>query len=346
MRSEQTARLQERLMSWATARTSATRPGGAPGVATIVAEDPDHVEALLAGDCVDDDSVILSPDEHPDPRVVRYRGSLTVPGDEGSINDELFLQTQEYRSCPYVSVLGPTFVRITHPTDLDVFLRDADAARATGQIADYLLEPALRVADGCALGESAGGAGPRSRLVVRGGGEVSTSPTGTALGAVGDGLAELVRRHDEINDAATQPCAVSLGAVVDDQVRTQALDSRPWLGRYLAGVDAIKALRARGGTGLHLSGFGHRLSSAVEGIDARDETSPLLLLWSDDAAYVVEPATRRTVRIALRTGALVEAILVAGSVEAAAAVVDPTAVAEVGRTLSAAGFPVPSGVLA
>lgn len=318
MQVHDSSRVREHLLAWGTARPTRSRSADATGTAVVVLADGAHVEPLLASDVVGAATVVLSPEPHADPRVAEYRGSLVEPGDEAAIEERVYLQTLEYRSCAYVSMLAPTFARITDAGDLQAFLDDADEARATGQIPQFLSEPSLLLADECALGRATGGAGPRARLVVRADGSMSTSPAGLALGAVGSSLDQLAAAYDAANAASGHPCAVSLAGVVPDATRADALDERPWLGRYLAGVEATKEIVARGGTGVRVSGFGGRLGRAAEGFAGADDDAPALVLWSDDAAYVVDLASRRTLRLSRRAGELVELLMVAGGVQEAA----------------------------
>ena len=337
---QDTTRLRERLLAWGTARPARSRAAGAPGSAIVVVEDEMHLDSLLASDAVDADTIVLAPAAHRDQRVATYRGSLTEPGDEAAVDEWVFLQTLEYRSCAYVSVLAPTFARITDPGDLAAFLQDADEARATGRVPQFLLEPSVLLADACAFGAPTTGAGPRDRLVVRADGSVSTSPRGLSLGTVGDPLAELVAAFDDANATGAPPCAVALAGVIPHEERVAALRDRPWLGRYVVGIDVVKELTARGGTGVRMSGFGGRLGDAAAALDGADDHSPVLLLWSDDGAYVADMASRRTIRVSRRVGELAELLLVAGGVEAAsgAGAASIADLARVDEALRAAGL--------
>jgi len=337
MRIADTPRLRDRLYSWAVGEPVVGRADW-PGTATVVLESPLDLGRVLGSQLVDDDTVVFAPGHLHSSDVVGYDGSLVVPGDEFSIDDSLFLQTQEYRVAPYASVLSGTFVRVTDGADLAAFVADADAARATGWFTPFLLNPAIRVVDRCALGTDGYDCGPRTRLLVRSGGEVATSPAGVLIGTVEDPLATLITEHDRISAASDAPCGVCLAGAVGEPTRAAALGERPWLGRYLDALDAIRELTTRGCTGLHVSGFGHRLLDGLASFDAHDVGRSQLLLWSDDATYLYDESTRRTMRISRRVGEVAEALLVCGSINEASALVAVDTLHQVVDAFGSAGL--------
>lgn len=159
-------------------------------------------------------------------------------------------------------------------------------------------------------------------------GSLSVSPWGARLGALGDGLARLEAEWHRLGRAGAAPCAVALGRVVPEAVGAAAAAERPWLGRYLAAVDALRELQARGIAEARVSGFGHRLAPALEGVDDAHDTvgtDAPMLLWTQDEAYVHIVDSRRTFKVDHAAGAAVEALLVCGSVEAAHTYADRTA---------------------
>lgn len=288
----------------------------------VVLENGEHLAAVLATDLAGPGTTLFVPGEDAVPAggpvVVGYGGSLGEPGAELSLNDEFYLQTQAYGVSEYISVLGPTVVRIAEFGDFPAYLADADRARAEGVFADFLTYPVIQLADLSALGAGPLQDGPRTRLYVAADGGVSTAPGGRRIGEPGDGLDRLEAAWAAINAESDQPCAVCLGAVVDEAERSCALASRPWLGRYLAAVAGIRDLRARGCFDVRVSGFGDRLLPALaEVLSPADATSAALplLLWTRDAAYVTG---ERTFKLDLDAGKLAEALLVTGSVDAAA----------------------------
>lgn len=323
------ARTKRQLMQWATGQAW-TSPDALPEkVSTIVLENSDHLTDVVESGLTGQDTVIFVPDGPGDatgPAIVAYEGSLREAGAEMSLSEAFFLQTQDYGTSEYMSVIGPTAIRVFGEEDFELYLADADRAAAEGVFAEFLTHPTVRIADLPALGAGPGLDGPRLRLHARPDGELSTSPTGLPLGKVGDDLSLLSAAWTRINAAGAHPCAVCLGEAVPEETRAAALAARPWLGRYLTVLAGIRDLRLRGASDVRASGFGGRLSPALEAVTApADLTDPDLpvLLWTDDAAYVHQPWPSRTFEVEHRAGRLAEALLVCGSIEAAAAYDDP-----------------------
>jgi hypothetical protein len=335
------------LASWGTG-AGLRRPDGATGTGTVVLESPAHLEQLLGGDLVGAGTLVLVPGEQGGeegdptggPLVLGYQGSLVEPGDEMSIGDSFFLQTQDYGTSQYMSVIGPTLIRITEPADFEAFLADADTARDKGEFPGHVIEPAVRLADLSALGAGPGADGPHTRLHVYGDGRVSTAPGGIPLGTLDSTLDELHVEWERVNSAAAHPCAVSLSAVVPDEERSAALAARPWLGRYLAALDALRELRSRGVLGLRVSGFGARLDASLAdaGRPADHAGTELpLLLWADETTYVHLPAGGRFFQLDARAARVAEALLVHGDFEASARHTDPEALRQVITFFATAG---------
>uniref|UniRef100_UPI0030C6CA05 daptide biosynthesis RiPP recognition protein n=1 Tax=Streptomyces scabiei TaxID=1930 RepID=UPI0030C6CA05 len=136
------ADLKERLIHWGTGE-SGTAAESAPeftydGAKTVVLENRDHLAAVLRSGVVGADTLVLvpgAPGEEPAAdghRVVGYEGSLAGAGGEFSPGAGFYLQIQGYGISEYMSVAGPTLVRIADDTDFDVFLADADRALLDG----------------------------------------------------------------------------------------------------------------------------------------------------------------------------------------------------------------------
>ncbi|MFI1045616.1 daptide biosynthesis RiPP recognition protein [Streptomyces griseoruber] len=318
--------LKERLMSWATGRTTVSQDAGYVA-RTVVLEDAAHLAALLASDAVDADTMIFVPGVDGSagpagsPTVIGYEGSLAEPGTEFTHDPGFYLQIQAYGISEYMSVVGPTLVRVADATDFESYLLDADRAHDQGTFADFLTNPAIQLADLPALGAGQDGDGPGLRLYVGPSGQVSTSPGGSPLGKAGDGFGGLVRAWERSNAESGRPCGVCLGAVVPEETRVAALAERPWLGRYLAAVHALRDLRARGILGTGVSGFGERLVTGLaehpEPADARDPDL-LLLLRAGEDVYAHAPRQGRTFRLSRTVAETAESLLVCGSVDAAA----------------------------
>ncbi|MFI1709723.1 daptide biosynthesis RiPP recognition protein [Streptomyces griseoruber] len=179
--------LKERLMSWATGRTTVSQNAG-HAARTVVLEDAAHLAALLASDAVDADTMIFVPGVEgsagsaDSPTVIGYEGSLAEPGTEFTHDPGFYLQIQAYGISEYMSVVGPTLVRVADATDFESYLLDADRAHDQGMFADFLTNPAIQLADLPGLGAGQSGDGPGLRLYVGPSGQVSTSPGGSPLG--------------------------------------------------------------------------------------------------------------------------------------------------------------------
>ncbi|MEU7229367.1 daptide biosynthesis RiPP recognition protein [Streptomyces chrestomyceticus] len=315
--------VKKHLMSWATGRAGRF-PGGRESALTVVLEDPQHLSVLLGSDVVDARTMVFAPGHTggtDGPVIVGYEGSLSEPGAEFSHDPGFYLQIQAYGISEYMSVVGPTLVRVADGTDFEIYLRDADRARHEGVFAEFLTNPVIQLADLPALGAGSQRDGPVLRLHVGRYGELSTSPGGRRLGTVGDSLCQVVAEWTRVNSETAQPCAVCLGGALPESTRSSALADRPWLGRYLAALHGIRDLRARGLNITGVSGFGRRLVTALSELpdiaDAVDPALPLLM-WADDSVYAHSASDGRSFQLDRGTAEVAEALLVCGSVEAAA----------------------------
>ncbi|MEU3732159.1 daptide biosynthesis RiPP recognition protein [Streptomyces sp. NPDC033538] len=289
MDTEARRRAKEHIMSWG---SGGRRPSGATGttVATVVLADARHLDAVLASGLTGPGTLVFTPGPGDlAAGIVPYGGSLSEPGEDFALGEDFYLQTQDYASSAFMSVLGPTVLRVFGPSDFSAFLADADRAFTEGVFPEYLITPAVLLADTAALGGPRGNDGPALRLYVDTEGRISLSPTGSPLGTVGDDLPALLARYEHVNAASEAPCAVSLGAAVPEEARTAALQVRPFLGRYHAAVKALRALTAQDIGGLKVSGFGHRVTPGLAADAGDDLTGPglPLVLWNAEQSYVV-----------------------------------------------------------
>lgn len=250
--------------------------------------------------------------------LVRYTGELATAGDELVIGDDFFLQTFDYSSGGYLSLVGPTLLRITSEIDYAVFLEDADAARARGEFPEYLLHPFVQLADICALGNAHPCAGRQGgRLYVDAEGGVRPAPGGALLGQLAGTAArggEGSRDRTWDGDAGDDPC---LAAVVPVEVTRAARAERPWLSRFLWGLDALRRARAEGLKKPTVSGFGGRLVEGLEGLAAVEAPDAPLLLGDRSGALLVSPRDMRVFRITRDAAVLVEILLLVGPGERA-----------------------------
>ncbi|MFF5706160.1 daptide biosynthesis RiPP recognition protein [Streptomyces sp. NPDC012794] len=324
------AGIKRHLMLWGTGKPGAEL--SATGSATVVLENPDHLSTLLGSDLVGPHSVVFTPGHTEDtagpegPVVVGYEGSLSEPGAECSLGTDFYLQIQNYGVSAYMSVVGPTLIRVADDLDQGAYLADADQARQTGEFQDFLTNPVIQLADLPALGAGPAGDGPRHRLYADQDGFLSTAPGGARLGVLGEDTLERLETRWLLDGAAGQRHAAE----------------RPWLGRYLAAVGAIRDLRARGLAGIRVSGFGGRLGSAAASVPAGTEADTAdallpLLLWSGGDAFLHDPASGRTFGLDRAAAAFAEVLLVAGSVEAGASYADRAGLEQVAAYFEDAG---------
>lgn len=308
-----------RLMLWGVGHESGRAERRVKdGVTVALLEDGAHLPDLVARGVLAAGSTAFVPDGTPPvtgPTVIHHHGSAATGGEELSLGTDFYLQCQGYGVSQYMSVIGPTLVRLESSDDLEVFLSDADTARTTGQFPMFLTNPLVHLADTPALGGSVSTAGPRHRVHVRADAAISTSPTGAVLGRVGDCLGDLEGAWERHNAASTHPCAVALGAVIQEETRVTAIDQRPWIGHYLNALSTLRECHARGITGARVSGFGGRLST---GIPDQHADAAWTVAWTDDFALLRDPGSNRSFQMSRTMGELVDLLLAVGSVEAAA----------------------------
>lgn len=310
-------RVKQHLMSWGTG----DEPPGTEvidGAATIVVTDPEHVAPLVESDLVGTGTVVLAPDAYDSaiPGVVGYDGTLDEAGGEASLGDDFFLQTQDYATSEFMSILGPTLVRIDGQEDFDLFLADADRAAEEGVFPEFAIAPALRLADVPALGNGLGIDGPDLRLYVDPDGQISTSTGGSGLGRVGDSLTTLRTAWDRANEDDSTSCSICLGRNVPEPARASALRERPWLGRYLTALEALRTLTLNNITDIRVSGFGGRITKglAEEGhdFDLRSHRSPVVM-WNQERGYVYDPAVRKVFLLEHVAASAAEILVTTGS---------------------------------
>lgn len=308
-----------RLLAWGVGQADRGVVGDACG--TVVLENDEHVDVLFQTGLVDGESLVFAPDSGPArmgadrPGVIRYAGSIADSGSEFSVDDEFFLQIQAYGISEFMSVVGPTLVRIADRTDFEVFLADADRAWSDGTFPAFLTNPVVHLADLTGLGADVAADGPAFRLHVAVDGRLSTSPGGSPLGRLGESTLPMLRKKwARLNADSAAPCAVCLGAVVNESDRCAQLSDRPWLGRYLAALSALRGAATRGATGVRVSGFGGWAVADLGGVPPIDDVLAPLVLFADDAAYLHEPRSGRTFRLDHRAAGVLEVLVACGGV--------------------------------
>lgn len=319
----------------------------ADGSLAVVLEKADQLDPARESGLVGTDTRVFVPgvfDDLAGPVIVGYDGSLSDPGGDVQIGVQFFLQTQDYGTSEYLSLIGATLVKIVDESDFEAFLADADTAHDTGMLQDFITHPMLRLGDAGALGASAPSDGPKLRLYVDRDGAISTATGGSVLGQLGDSPGQLATIWEKLNGESALPCAVSLGKTVNERKRVAALEARPWLPRYHAAIDAVRSLRLRDisdGRNIRVSGFGGRLAPELADLDQPNDMASAdlpLLLWTDDSAYLRSASDERTFELSHAVGRAAEALLVHGSVHQAAAVGDDATVRRVSEHFASVGL--------
>jgi hypothetical protein len=246
---------------------------------------------------------------HRNSRVVGYRGSF-LPADGRVSLPDATIELRSYGLAEFGELFGPTVLRVADDEDFSAYLRDADAARLDGRFAPHLTNPRVLVADLAALGGPAERSGPRDRLLVRPDGTISTSPTGGAIGRLGESTADLDRTWREHVSCSVAPCPVCLSAAVPERDRADALRERPWLARYLTAIEALRAAGRDGRTVGRVSGFGGRISPVLPWSPAvLDPVDAPVIIEIDDPAHLLvhDPVTGQRRLVGVASGAELEA---------------------------------------
>lgn len=297
------------------------------GSLTVVLERAEHVDRARETGLIGTQTRAFAPgisDSTDGPVMLGYDGSLSDPGYDVQIGTQFFLQTQDYGTSEYLSLIGATLVKVVDEHDFAGFLNDADTAYKDGNFADFVTHPMVRLCDAAALGAIVPEDGPRLRLYVGAEGTISISPSGAPLGELGDDLATLVAAFEKLNGESALPCAVALAGVVPEDIRVAKLKERPWIKGYHRAIAAVRNLRAReitDGRDVRVSGFGGRFAPDLQGAEAEwdltQEDAPLLCRIRDEY-YLYSGALERVFRVPSEASPQVEALLAYGSPEQAA----------------------------
>ncbi|WJV47447.1 daptide biosynthesis RiPP recognition protein [Streptomyces flavofungini] len=246
----------EQLSAWFTGEVAGARPAAQ----SVLVQSGGDVRALVDGGLLAPDAyVFAAPADLPEAdglRTVEVEGGVEYSGDELVMSGNLYVQVFDYGSLPYLSVAGPTVVRVTGPEDHQAFLDDADRAVRDGVWSEGLAHPSVQLADLATLVRPTKDTG-LGRLYVTTGGQVRTGVGGQDLGHVTAG-AEALR-------AALDACAgdPSLGSVVPGDVLRSGAAERPWLERYAKALEVRRRLAPKYGTDIRVSGFGGRFTDEL-----------------------------------------------------------------------------------
>lgn len=293
-------RFKANLLSFATGiRHGVALPEG--GTASVLAQDARDITVLSDAGVVTAGSIAFAPT--PDvsgcpAHVVPFSGSVSQCGAELQAGDDFYLQVQGYAMAGFLTLVGPTLVRVQDEDDTQAFLADADAALAAGRFPPMLTYPLLHLADPGALGLPTPFDGAGLRLYVDADHVAHIGPNGPAIGTVDELDPEAWR-----GPAPPQPPPDGAAA---------ALAARPWLARYLVVVQAMQSFVARGLPDVQVSGFGGRLlhPGAPSGTDVADVHAPVLAR-SGNTYLVYVPDSGRTFRATPDTAAVVEQLVIA-----------------------------------
>lgn len=248
---------------------------------------------------------------------VRYDGDFREAGSEITVDGRHTFELQEYVAAPFISILGPTVIRQNRAEGVAAFLSDADMARESGVFVEQLLSSAVLL-DSSASFLGADPAGDSLvRVHVTRDGAYRDGPDGLLLGVVGDDRADLEARA---LDGAGRGRAFA--RIVDRRTLGADLDDRPWLARYVAAVDLLRAWDGVP-TRPTISGFGGHLVRALEelpalpGLLAAD--APYLLTGDGEEYVLIDPASRRRVRLGIDAARAAECLIATADESAASA---------------------------
>lgn len=271
-------------------------------------------------------------------------GTVSEVGGELRLGDDFFLQSVDYASLRYMTVIGPTVVRLTGPDDVADLFADIALAHTTGSLPPVLCNPLIEFGDHCAFGFPCSGR-HLVRLHLDQTGEIRTSPFGVPLGSVTDDVQTLRERARLLE---TDPC------VPADVAAELAVRELAPARLFLAALEALRTLALsaeedwRTTPEWRVSGIGFQLA---EDGGPMPEGSGLLVLVSGEHHVLFETATRRTFRTTRFVALVVELLLSERDERAAAARLsgvvgsEPEAVAAVQRVRqSVVGLRIPLDV--
>ena len=297
--------------------------------AVFFLESSQHVDAVL--DQTGSGDVVFAPAgsaRRGDPRLVEYHGDFCAPGDEMTLDGRDTFELQEYVAAPFISIVGLTVIRQGSAEGVAAFLSDADMAKESGVFVDQLLTTAVLL-DSWASFLGADPAGESlARVHVTRGGEYRDGPDGLLLGTVGDERDDIEARA---MDGASRGRAFA--RVISRATLEADLDDRPWLARYVGAIDLLRqwdGVPARPA----ISGFGGHLVRALEELPALSgvvsAAAPYLLTGDGEEYVLIDPSSRRRIRLDAEAARAAECLIATGDESAATALL----AAELGRTTS------------
>ena len=313
--------IKSRLLQWGVGKASGRDRTGDVADTVVLLDSAEQLPTVLESDLVTDGSTVFVPGTGDlptttsGPAIHHYQGSAAATGGELCLGDDFFLQIQAYGISEFMSVVGPTLVRVDDGTDFDSYLRDADVARTTGQFQPFMTNPVVHLADVSALGAEPADDGPSVRLHVDEKSYISTSPAGAKFGRLGKSTSAELENAWQADPSARvgRGSAIALGLAVEESYRGAQVASRPWLGRYLSATHAVRHTLSRGIPSVQVSGFGQTLSPKLVGHPPIESAQTPLILWSPESAYLFDPVRERLFEMNQPTATVLEAILTCGT---------------------------------
>jgi hypothetical protein len=285
-------------------------PLGESGAALdVVAEEGSPVGDLLESGLVDQETVVfaagLQTEISGPGRVVPVEGSVSGITDELRLDDELYVETFDYLSAPYLAVTGPAVVRLPTEADHEAFIEDADQAVRHGRFAAHLLVGNAQLADLPLLAPDLPWPG-LSRLYLTAAGTLHAGPWMPSAGSI---------EHVSCLDPASRRGAFAAAAGAPPRTAAQA--ARPWLSRYVIAVEVLHRLELAG-PDVAVSGFNFRFVDELTPTPIEGPQRPVLV-WTGEDVLAVTPPQFRMFRISRDAGTLLEIMEVGGGDDEAAA---------------------------
>ncbi len=235
-----------------------------------------------------------------------YDGAFAIGGDELRLGPNFTMQVVKYSVAEFLSLAGPTLVRIEDDEDFELFVADADRARAEGRFPGFLVSAPSQLGDEVAIGGDYRRGGPRDRLIVDGDGVCRTSARGAVIGTIDDGLKRLDATWRSRVNVDLGSCSVALDGLIDEDLRIRSLSARPWLPVYLDALAAQRDAAARSVTTTHVSGFGGTLSRHTGRDDA--VVSNPVIAYNAEEALIFQLRTGTVLKTSTATARIVDAI--------------------------------------
>ncbi|QIB45418.1 daptide biosynthesis RiPP recognition protein [Streptomyces aureoverticillatus] len=287
--------------------------GPRPAASSVLVQAGGDVRAVVDAGVLDPGACVFASasadlPEGGDLRAVEVEGGVEHSGDELVMTGSLYVQVFDYGSLPYLSVAGPTVVRVTGPEDYAAFLDDADRAVNDGVWPEGLTHPSVQLADLATLASPTKATG-LGRLYITAQGQVRTGVGGQDLGHVTAGAEALRAALDAF---AGDP---SLGSVVPQDVLRAGAAERPWLGRYAKALEVRRRLAPKYGTDMRVSGFGCRFTDGLPALPG-ESTGQVLLVEALGDILAVRTDDYRLFKLGKGSACLLEVFCALGATSA------------------------------